>query len=1764
MSLELQNRSLSNDYGQNWSASLTAGGTPGAVNSVDTDDARPFVLDVRHSPAIPHADEPVVVTARILAETVPTAVVHATANGTQINVSMNDNGVDGDLLAGDGVFSATLPAQPDQTVVDFYVEATTAGANTRTWPAAVRDGSQDANALYQVIDAFTPPDLSVPTVPTYYEIMTPADREAFTAINRRSDAESNATFISVDNEGIKIRYNTGVRIRGSGSRSANPPNNRINFPSDNSWNGVTALNLNVDTIEDQIAGSALFRAFGLPAAEAKAVRMYSNGTNLRGNGFYAHVEPLNSDFARNQFPEDSNGNLYKGRRPNESPPGGLGAGLVYNGPDPEPYVSYIKLTNSAEADWSDVINLTDVLNNADDATFLEDVANVVDLDQWLDFFAFNDLIANTEGGLVNGDRQGDDYAMYRGINDTRFKMVPHDLDSVLSRTNWTLGRWGNVPALNRLINHPDVRPRYFAAVDKILDDFLLTDRARIAVEQSLQPLGQGAVNSVLNFLTARVDYVKANLLRVSNDIETIHPVSQGLRTSDRNVTHVHGRAHSGASSVMVNGVPATFDKRSNSFQLGSRIQTVLPSVTIWNYLDDGSDQGTSWKEPGFVTNENWKEGSAQLGFGDGDERTVIDYGPDPANKHITAYFRHEFDVTDAWRYYDLSLSVIRDDGAIVYINGTEVFRDNLPGEVNYQTLALQELSGANERNPVTVNIDPTVLVDGKNVIAVEVHLATPDSPDASMTSWLTGRRIGNDGVPLQPGVNRVKVESYSGLNGTGELLATTELDFWYDDSDVVEVAGALDGENTWHAANGPFYVTSDLTINPGAKLTIEPGTSVYFAQDAELIVNGTLVAQGTKDKRIRFTADPAAPHVPDIPTNREGVLPDGPPRWDGIHFQDSPSAENMIAFADIEYAQDGGGSIGVVNSAAMIDNVTISKTHLRMIFGNNASMVVQNSTFPDMFGPDENPAVLGLDNVAEHIKVIGRTPAGGELVIRNNSFGTNKGHNDVIDADSNLIGNGPILQVIGNTFEGAGDELLDLGGDVFVYGNVFKNVFKDDTTSDRGYANVISTGDAGVGTTIVVAKNLFFDVDHAINLKKQAVTIFENNTVVRVHPDFVDRFDNPNVGSVVNLYVDEPLPAPPGTGGYLENNILWDIPRVFGNVDVPGVQRSILQVHNNIINAADVSVGDRSTSVFRLGSGNADADPRFADIDSLDFSLRDGSPAIPLDGSDQWGWLAPAVSISGEPASPSNGLLTQLSVRGPGVFAYRYRVNGGDWSDEIPIGNGFDPNGTVRKDTITLVSLDDGDYVVEVQGRDFAGNWLPDIATSRTWTVERGVASIQINEVLADNRGAYRVQGATPDVIELMNNGTAAIDLQGFSISDRIDQPEKFIFAAPQQVAPGGRLVLYAETEAEIPSGIQVGFSLDSTGEGVYLFAPAAAGEPRQLVDFIEFGNQLVNYSVGRVGPGREWKLTVPTIGQPNLPAATGAPKNVDINEWLALSETADDFVELSSSDPLPVNLGGYSLTDEIGGFPFKHVLTSLTFIPANGFLDFEADNSTRAGHVNFTLSADQEVLGLIAPDGNVIDSVVYISPTPERSQGRLPDGQSNIALLDPTPGWANGMPVPGELDGDGTIGLGDVSLLCGAIRSNVNVDAFDLNRDGVVDLGDMSYMIVDVLNTSFGDSNIDGVFNSTDLVLVFRSGEYEDGIPSNSTWAEGDWNCDGEFSTADLVVAFQSGGYTAAASPRTVPHSRPNRHDVAAAVDVVIAQLAEQEEDFARQRTRR
>jgi chitodextrinase len=163
----------------------------------------------------------------------------------------------------------------------------------------------------------------------------------------------------------------------------------------------------------------------------------------------------------------------------------------------------------------------------------------------------------------------------------------------------------------------------------------------------------------------------------------------------------------------------------------------------WSYLDDGSDQGTVWRASGF-DDSSWATGPAQLGYGDGDEATVINGGPS-GNRFITSYFRRDFSVVDAAKVLAVEGRVVRDDGAVVYVNGTEVFRTNMPGgAVNHLTVASTTVGGSAESLPVAFTVSPALLTTGLNTVAVEVHQRGSGSSDVSFDLDLVGSAVAGE------------------------------------------------------------------------------------------------------------------------------------------------------------------------------------------------------------------------------------------------------------------------------------------------------------------------------------------------------------------------------------------------------------------------------------------------------------------------------------------------------------------------------------------------------------------------------------------------------------------------------------------------------------------------------------------------------------------------------------------------------------------------------------------------------------------------------------------------------------------------------------------------------------------------------------------------------------------------------------------------------------------------------------------------------------
>lgn len=250
-------------------------------------------------------------------------------------------------------------------------------------------------------------------------------------------------------------------------------------------------------------------------------------------------------------------------------------------------------------------------------------------------------------------------------------------------------------------------------------------------------------------------------------------------------------------------------------------QTIVAAGADWRYLDDGSDQGEAWRATTF-DDSTWKQGPAQLGYGDGDERTTLGYGSDGNNKYVTAYFRKRFQATGAAAISSATLRVLRDDGVVVYLNGKEILRDNMPeGAIEFRTYASGTVSGAEETTAfIEFAIDASLLREGGNILAAEVHQVNRTSTDLSFDLALEVMAFPQD---QPPSVN-------AGADLSVVLPASAALQGTVSDDGLPIPPGFL--SCTWTQVSGPGAV-SFADTNAWA-------TTASFAQPGEFVLRLTV------------------------------------------------------------------------------------------------------------------------------------------------------------------------------------------------------------------------------------------------------------------------------------------------------------------------------------------------------------------------------------------------------------------------------------------------------------------------------------------------------------------------------------------------------------------------------------------------------------------------------------------------------------------------------------------------------------------------------------------------------------------------------------------------------------------------------------------------------------------------------------------------------------------------------------------------------------
>jgi hypothetical protein len=478
-------------------------GTPALPNSRAAQNAPPVIYEVSHRPVLPAVNEPVVVTARVQDPDGVSSFLltyRVDSSGSSSTITLRDDGLMGDAVAGDGLFSATLPGQAAGTLVAFYLQAT-----DRFSPAATARYPADA-PTQECLVRFGE---TTPTgnFPVYRLWMTQATFDAWTSRLKLDNTPNPVTFVLGDR---RVIHFTKALFAGSpyiAPGFSTPAGNRcgysIMFPDDDPFLGGEDLVLDWPgghggentAIQEQMAYWIADR-MNLPFSYRHFIRLHVNGVTdmQRGGIFEAIIQPA-GDFLDQWSYGDADGDFYKIDRAFEF--NDSNSKVADPMPRLQPYLTtnlatgapqykteryrwtWLKRSYDSVLDYTNLFVLVDALNSASPEPYTAQTAALLDVPEFMGMFAFEHIINNFDSW---GHNIGKNMYMYKPERGP-WQLYAFDLDwlmLVAARNSSTYSALNGPlfssddPTVTRLYNHPPFRRAYFQAVQAAVDGPLLS------------------------------------------------------------------------------------------------------------------------------------------------------------------------------------------------------------------------------------------------------------------------------------------------------------------------------------------------------------------------------------------------------------------------------------------------------------------------------------------------------------------------------------------------------------------------------------------------------------------------------------------------------------------------------------------------------------------------------------------------------------------------------------------------------------------------------------------------------------------------------------------------------------------------------------------------------------------------------------------------------------------------------------------------------------------------------------------------------------------------------------------------------------------------------------------------------------------------------------------------------------------------------------------------------------------------------------------
>ena len=567
-------------------------GTPGLVNSRRVNNAGPAIYDVVHTPALPRANQAVVVTCRV-SDPDPVSTINLLYRvdpaATLSTIIMRDDGAGGDAVAGDGLYSGQIPGRASGTLVAFRIQATDAGSPvaSSTFPA----GAPAKECLIRWND----------TVPAgnflhFHLWSTQATENARNAVADLDNTWRDSTLVYGNQ---RVIYNAGFRDKGSPWHGGGG-DFAVSVPTDDLLHGTTyhvfGSTGNIDNEETGIRSQLaawLAQQMGIPYLHAHYMMLYRNGGTPWP--IMEDLEQPNNYYAESWFPSGIEGDLYKiamwfeFQDDNTSfinPTHATLERFLSQGSYKMARYRWIFQRRPNDGTANNFTNIFDLATtaNATGASYVPNLLNLADIEQWMRCEVFDRAMGNWDAWGYN---VGQNMFIYKQPG-ARWVLMPWDIDFTFGRGDGaTSPLWGtgNEPVLSRMYGTPAFTRMLWRAYRDIVNGPFLAQnyapqvdaRRKVLLQNGFASLSDPA--AVKTWIDQRRSYILTQLN--ANDVAALTITSNNGNdyTSATPTIVLAGRAPFAAATLEINGIPypATWTSQ-NAFQI------TLPLTQVTNVL----------------------------------------------------------------------------------------------------------------------------------------------------------------------------------------------------------------------------------------------------------------------------------------------------------------------------------------------------------------------------------------------------------------------------------------------------------------------------------------------------------------------------------------------------------------------------------------------------------------------------------------------------------------------------------------------------------------------------------------------------------------------------------------------------------------------------------------------------------------------------------------------------------------------------------------------------------------------------------------------------------------------------------------------------------------------------------------------------------------------------------------------------------------------------------------------------------------------------